>query len=234
MANALITGYVLNRIDYLTLILLNELEKTTLNVINKATGNDTSSFLAFNNDNLMSTLVSKKNNYNELLYKHVCDNPQTTFYNVVRKLKNVDIIGKDIGIVNKKNSDLQTNDLIAISWITDLVILPFNVNSAVFYNILNIYEKDDYFNIILHSAANSYNSEYMSFIIEKDTQSVSIKMTYGYVPNSLYYTFLIATGIIDYQPVIQKYMLNVVNYIYADDTTKCKVDNIQYLSRSVM
>lgn len=234
MATALITGFFLNLIDDLTLILLNELEKTTLNVINKATGNDTSSFLAFNNDNLMPMLVSKKNNYHELLYKHVCDNPRTTFYNVVRKLKNVDIIGKDIGIVNKKNSDLQTNDLIAISWITNLVILPFNVNSAVFYNILNIYETDDYFNIILHSAANSYNYEYMSFIIEKDTQSVSIKMTYGYVPNNLYYKCLIASGLHDYQTLIEMYMLNVVNYLYADDTTKCDVSNIKSLTRNVM
>ncbi len=223
MATTLITGYLLNILDNLT-----------LNIINKATGNDTASFLSFNNDNIMSTLVSKHNNYNELSYKHFCDTPQITFDNVVKKLKNMDIIGKDIGDVSKKNDYLQTNDLIVIRWITNLVILPFNVNSAVFYNILNIYETDDYFNIILHSAANSYNSEYVSFIIEKDTQSVSIKMTYGYVPNNLYYTFLIASGLFDYQQVIEMYMLNVVNYLYADDKPKCDVSNIKSLTRNVM
>jgi hypothetical protein len=223
MATTLVIGYVLNQLDNLT-----------LSIINKATGNDTASFLAFNNDNIKSTLVSKHNNYHELSYKHVCDNPKITFDNIVKKLKNVDIIGKDIGTVSKKNDDLQTNDLIAISWITNLVILPFKVSSAVFYNVLNVYENDDYFNIIIHSAANSYNAEYMNFTVRKEVQLVSITMTYGYVPTNVYYAFLISSGIINYQPVIQTYMLNVIDYLYADEKTKCDVNNIKALSRNVM
>jgi len=223
MATTLVIGYVFNQLDNLT-----------LSVINKATGNDTASFLAFNNDNIKSTLVSKHNNYHELSYKHVCDNTQTTFDNLVKKLKNVDIIGKDIGKVSKKNDILQTNDLIAISWITNLVILPFNVSSAVFYNVLNVYETDEYFNIILHSAANSYNAEYMNFTVRKEEQLVSITLTYGFVPTNVYYAFLISSGLINYQPVIQTFMLSMVNYLYADEKTKCDVSNIETLSRNIM
>jgi hypothetical protein len=223
MATALIAGYLINQLD-----------KQVLKIINTATGNDTASFLAFNNENIKSTLFSKYNNYHELSYKHICDSPQATFDNLVEKLKNVDIIGKEVGQVSKKNYVLQINDLIAISWITNLVILPFKVSSAVFYNVLNIYETDDYFNIIIHSAANSYNAEYMNFTVRKEAQLVSITMTYGYVPTNVYYAFLITSGIIKYQPVINIFMLNVVNYLYSDEKTKCDVSNIETLSRSVM
>ena len=223
MATALIAGYVFNQLD-----------KQLLKIINKATGNDTASFLAFNNENIKSTLVSKYNNYNELSYKHICDNPKITFDKLVGKLKNVDIIGKEVGQVNKKNDVLQINDLISISWITNLVILPFNVSSAVFYNVLNIYETDDYFNIIIHSAANSYNAEYINFTVRKETQLVSIKITYGFVPTNVYYAFLISSGLINYQPVIQKFMLNMVDYLYEGDKIKCDTSNIESLTRSVM
>lgn len=223
MATSLLIGYVFNQLDNLT-----------LSIINKATGNDTASFLAFNGENIKSTLVSKHNNYNELSYKHICDDPKTTFGKLVNKLKNVDVIGKEIGIVSKKNDDLQTNDLIAISWITNLVILPFKVNSAVFYNILNVYETDDYFNLIIHSAANSYNSEYINFTVRKETQLVSMKITYGFVPTNVYYAFLISSGLINYKPIIQTFMLNMVDYLYGDEKTKCDVNNIESLSRNVL
>ena len=223
MATALIAGYALNQLD-----------KQVLKIINKATGNDTASFLAFNNENIKSTLVSKYNNYNELSYKHICDNPKITFDKLVGKLKNVDIIGKEVGQVNKKNDVLQINDLISISWITNLVILPFNVSSAVFYNVLNIYETDDYFNIIIHSAANSYNAEYVNFTVRKEAQLVSIKITYGYVPTNVYYAFLITSGLINYKPVIQTFMLNMVYYLYGDEKTKCDINNIEPLTRSVL
>ena len=223
MATALIAGYIFNQLD-----------KQVLNIINKATSNDTASFLAFNNENIKSTLVSKYNNYNELSYKHICDNPKITFDKLVGKLKNVDIIGKEIGQVSKKNDVLQINDLIAIAWITNLVILPFKVSSAVFYNVLNIYETDDYFNLIIHSAANSYNAEYVNFTVRKEAQLVSIKITYGFVPTNVYYAFLISSGLINYKPVIQNFMLNIVDYLYGDEKTKCDINNIESLTRSVM
>ena len=223
MATALIAGYLINQLD-----------KQVLNIINTATGNDTASFLAFNNENIRSTLVSKYNNYNELSYKHICDSPKITFDKLVGKLKNVDIIGKGVGQVSKKNEVLQINDLIAISWITNLAILPFNVSSAVFYNVLNIYETDDYFNLIIHSAANSYNAEYMNFTVRKEAQLVSITMTYGYVPTNVYYAFLISSGLINYQPVIQKFMLNTVDYLYDGDKTQCDASNIESLTRNVI
>ena len=223
MATALIAGYIFNQLD-----------KQVLNIINKATGNDTASFLAFNNENIKSTLVSKYNNYNELSYKHICDNPKITFDKLVGKLKNVDIIGKESGQVSKKNNVLQTNDLIAIAWITNLVILPFKVSSAVFYNVLNIYETDDYFNLIIHSAANSYNAEYINFTVRKEAQLVSIKITYGFVPTNVYYAFLISSGLINYKPVIQNFMLNIVDYLYEGDKIQCDTSNIESLTRSVM
>ena len=223
MATALIAGYVLNQLD-----------KQVLNIINKATGNDTASFLAFDGENIKSNLVSKYNNYNELSYKHICDNPKITFDKLVEKLKHVDIIGKEIGQVSKKNDVLQINDLISILWITNLAILPFKVRSAVFYNILNVYETDDYFNLIIHSAANSYNAEYINFMVRKETQLVSIKITYGFVPTNVYYAFLISTGLINYKPVIQNFMVNMVDYLYGDEKTKCDVNNIETLSRNVI
>ena len=223
MATALIIGYLLNHAD-----------KQFLNIINKATGNDTTSFLAFKGENIRSSLVSKYNNYNELTYKHSCDNPKTTFDAVVNKIKQLDIITKETGEITRKNNVLQINDLIAISWITNLEILPFDVKSSVFYTILNIYETDEYFNIILHSAANSYNTEYINFTIRKETQLVSIQMTYGYVPTNVYYAFMISTGIVKYNPIIQTFMLNTIKYILPTDDVKCSVDNIQYLTRNVM
>jgi hypothetical protein len=215
MAISLIAGYIFDNLD---------------TIINKATGNDTASFLAFNDD-IMSTLVSKHNNYYELSYKHVCDNPQNTFDNLVSKLKNLDIIGADIGKVSKKHEMIQNNDLIAISWITNLLILPFKVSSVSFYNVLNVYETDDYLQIIFHSAANIYNSEYMNFTVQKDIQSVSIKMTYDYVPTNIYGTLLITTGILNFESTIHAFMLNTITHLYADDNIIC---NIQSLKRSIV
>jgi hypothetical protein len=223
MATALIVGYILNQVD-----------KQELNLINKATGNDTTSFLAFNGENINPILVYKHNNYNKLSYQHICDNPKTTFDVVINKIKQADIIGKETGQTYKKNDVLQINDLIAISWVTNLEILPFDIISAVFYNVLNIYETDDYFNIILHSAANSYNAEYISFTIRKDKQHISIEMTYGFVPTNVYYAFLISTGIINYNPIVQQFMVKTVNHLLSDDMSKCSLDNIEYLTRTMM
>ena len=213
-------GYVVNEVEKIVL--------KSISAINKA---DNSSYLAWNNDKFSQTLNTKSNSFYELTYKHTCNNPQITFDNVKKKLYQIDVIDAVSGTTYKKKDKIAINDIVAISWITNLVILPFNVYSNVFYNVVNVYETENYLNLILQSTASSYNNECFSFVLTKDAQSVSITMTYNYVPMNVYYSFLISTKLLEYDPVIYKFMLDAVSHLFEGETITCDNQNIKTLTR---
>jgi hypothetical protein len=219
----LVLGYVLNSV-----------EKQILASLSSASNGNNASYFAWNNDNFIDTLNNKYNSFYELAYKHDCNNPQVVYDNIKNKLYQLDLVNADMGSVYKKGVKIETNDIVAISWNTNLNILPFTVYSNVFYNIINVYETENYINLIIRSTANSFNDECISFTLTKDAQSVSIHMTYNYTPLNVYYSFLVLTKILEYDTVINQFMVNVVSHLYGDEKTTCDTKNVKSLMRTIV
>jgi hypothetical protein len=223
MASAIITSIALKILDKILL--------STLTLINK---NDTSSSIYFDNENVKSDLMQKTTNYHSLTYKHDTNNPQILFDEIKQRIKRLDIIPNDVGIVIKKTDLIENNDLIVISRISNLFILPFDINTIMYYNITYLSETDDSITLIFNSSTNSYNSEYFVFKLSKDISSVSITLIYHYVPANIYYQIIVNTGLVDYNIHIKTYMIQIITHIFGNVKINCDTKDVKQYSRTVV